>query len=97
MGNANALVQSDDWAALIDDAKARNCYLDWESLPKDFIPEPSSYSTFSSKMSSDRSLRPGPRYRPQVESRGGPSLEENNRLNMSRNGSYRFLRPNSEN
>ncbi|KAK4757964.1 hypothetical protein SAY87_019265 [Trapa incisa] len=37
MGNANALIQSDDWAALIDDAKARKCYMDMDSLPKDFL------------------------------------------------------------
>ncbi|XAR48576.1 hypothetical protein NMG60_11031445 [Bertholletia excelsa] len=37
VGNANTLVQSDDWAALIADAKARNCYLDMDSLPKDFL------------------------------------------------------------
>ncbi|KAE9468048.1 hypothetical protein C3L33_00037, partial [Rhododendron williamsianum] len=37
MGNANSLMKSDDWAALITDAKARNCYLDMDSLPKDFI------------------------------------------------------------
>lgn len=37
MGNANALVQSDDWAALIADAKSRNCYMDMDSLPKDFL------------------------------------------------------------
>ncbi|KAL8158565.1 hypothetical protein V2J09_000102 [Rumex salicifolius] len=36
MGNANALIQSDDWAALIADAKGRNCYMDLDSLPKEF-------------------------------------------------------------
>lgn len=99
MGNANALVQSEDWAALINDAKARNCYLDMDSLPKDFIPEPSTYGTFSSKMSSTRGLRSGPRYRSydsQVESRSGTPSEEDEKSNISkipRNGSYRSLRP----
>ncbi|KAI9094788.1 hypothetical protein K1719_026594 [Acacia pycnantha] len=37
MGNANALVQSDDWGALIADAKSRNCLMDMDSLPKDFL------------------------------------------------------------
>ncbi|KAH9604983.1 hypothetical protein KSS87_014922 [Heliosperma pusillum] len=37
MGNANALMQSDDWAALIADAKARNCYMDMDSLPKELL------------------------------------------------------------
>ncbi|KAK4390269.1 putative helicase DDB [Sesamum angolense] len=63
MGNANALVQSEDWAALIADSKTRNCYLDMDSLPKDFIPESSTYGTLSSKISSTRGLRSGPRYR----------------------------------
>ncbi|KAD4386198.1 hypothetical protein E3N88_26367 [Mikania micrantha] len=40
MGNASALAQSDDWAALIADAKARNCYMDMNTLPKDFLAAP---------------------------------------------------------
>ncbi|XP_057794534.1 helicase sen1-like isoform X2 [Salvia miltiorrhiza] len=99
MGNASALVQSDDWAALIDDAKARNCYLDMDSLPKEFIPEPSTYGSFSSKISSARGLRSEPSYRPQesyVNSGfGTPSeVEEKSTLPyISRLGSHRFLRP----
>lgn len=59
MGNANALVQSEDWAALIADSKARNCYLDMNALPKEFaIPESSSH-----KLSGARSSRSGPRFR----------------------------------
>ncbi|KAH6827842.1 P-loop containing nucleoside triphosphate hydrolases superfamily protein [Perilla frutescens var. hirtella] len=103
MGNASALVQSDDWASLIDDAKTRNCYLDMDSLPKEFIPETSIYSTFSSKISGARGLRSGPRYRSydsQVESRSGTPSEEDEKSNLSkisRNGSYRSLRPGAEN
>ncbi|XP_071701785.1 probable helicase MAGATAMA 3 [Rutidosis leptorrhynchoides] len=41
MGNASALVQSADWAALIADSKARKCYMDMDSLPKDFLVAPS--------------------------------------------------------
>ncbi|XP_024977199.1 helicase sen1-like isoform X1 [Cynara cardunculus var. scolymus] len=37
MGNASALVQSEDWAALIADAKARQCYMDMDLLPKEFL------------------------------------------------------------
>ncbi|KAK6118930.1 hypothetical protein DH2020_047326 [Rehmannia glutinosa] len=101
MGNANALVQSDDWAALIADAKARSCYLDMDSLPKDFIPDPS-YGTFS-KISSARNLRSGPRYRSHdlhVESRSGTPSEDEEKSNVTtipRNGSYRTLRPGAEN
>ncbi|KAL8504418.1 hypothetical protein ACS0TY_022953 [Phlomoides rotata] len=103
MGNANALVQSEDWAALVNDAKARNCYLDMDSLPKDFIPEPSTYGTFSSKMSTGRGLRSGPRYRSydsQVESKSGTPSEEDEKCNISKipwNGSYRNSRPGSDN
>ncbi|KAL1540501.1 helicase sen1-like [Salvia divinorum] len=64
MGNANALVQSDDWAALIDDSKARSCYLDMDSLPKEFIPETPTYGAFPSKLAGGRGLRSGSRYRP---------------------------------
>ncbi|KAH6759013.1 P-loop containing nucleoside triphosphate hydrolases superfamily protein [Perilla frutescens var. frutescens] len=99
MGNANALVQSDDWAALIDDAKARNCYLDMDSLPKEFIPEPSTYGAFPSKISSARGLRSGPRYRPHdsyVNSGAGTPSDTGEKSTLpyiSRNGNHRFLRP----
>lgn len=98
MGNANALVQSDDWAALIDDAKARNCYLDVDSLPKEFIPKPSTYGAFSSEFYSASGLTPEPRYRPQesyVNSRVGTPSEVEERSTLpyiSRLGSHRFLR-----
>ncbi|XP_028801319.1 helicase sen1 [Neltuma alba] len=66
MGNANALVQSDDWAALIADAKSRNCLMDMDSLPKDFVvPKGPAYAPLPGKGSSNmRSLRSsGPRFR----------------------------------
>ncbi|EYU33333.1 hypothetical protein ABFS82_03G017200 [Erythranthe guttata] len=105
MGNANALMQSEDWAALINDAKARNCYLDMDSLPKDFIPESSTYGTFSSKNSSARGLRSGPRYNRshdshfESRSRSGTPSEDDEKSNLStlpRNGSYRILRQGAE-
>ncbi|CAA0805655.1 P-loop containing nucleoside triphosphate hydrolases superfamily protein [Striga hermonthica] len=102
MGNANALVQSEDWAALIADAKARNCYLDMDSVPKDFVPESSTYGTFP-KISGARGLRPGQRYRShdqQLESRSGTPSEDEEKLNVtsvSRNGSHRTLRLGPEN
>lgn len=37
MGNANALMQSDDWASMITDAKSRNCFKDTDSVPKDLL------------------------------------------------------------
>ncbi|KAL3640759.1 hypothetical protein CASFOL_015727 [Castilleja foliolosa] len=102
MGNANALVQSEDWAALITDAKARNCYLDMDSLPKDIFPEFTYNNTFPPKISNARggSFKSGPRYHrphdPHVESRSGtPSEDEekSNSTNIPRNGSYRALKP----
>ncbi|KAL3830454.1 hypothetical protein ACJIZ3_019256 [Penstemon smallii] len=96
MGNANSLVQSEDWASLIADAKARDCYLDMDSLPKDFaVPESSTYGTFSNA----RSFRSGPRYRSRdahIESRSSTPSEEDEKSNtssISRNGSYQHLRP----
>lgn len=61
MGNANALIQSDDWAALIADAKARNCYMDMECLPKDFLMSKGpAHTSFPSRFSSGpRGMRPG--------------------------------------
>jgi hypothetical protein len=54
MGNANALMQSDDWAALISDARARKCYADMDSLPKDFfIPKGPAYTPLPGKASSN--------------------------------------------
>ncbi|XP_042463228.1 uncharacterized ATP-dependent helicase C29A10.10c-like [Zingiber officinale] len=37
IGNANALMQSEDWAALIADAKSRKCFIDTVSIPKEFL------------------------------------------------------------
>ncbi|KAL8058423.1 hypothetical protein ABFX02_03G017000 [Erythranthe guttata] len=105
MGNANALMQSEDWAALINDAKARNCFLDMDSLPKDFIPESSTYGTFSSMNSSARGLRSGPRYNRshdshfESRSRSGTPSEDDEKSNLStlpRNGNHRILRQGAE-
>ncbi|KAL2503805.1 P-loop containing nucleoside triphosphate hydrolase superfamily protein [Abeliophyllum distichum] len=104
MGNANALIQSEDWAALIADAKARNCYLDMDTLPKDFfVPESSTYGLLPPKISNTRGFRSGPRYRSydsHMESRSGTPSEDDEKSNTSsssRNGSYRHLRPGTEN
>ena len=37
VGNADTLMQSEDWAALIADAKARKCFMDLDSILKDFF------------------------------------------------------------
>ncbi|XP_074264312.1 putative helicase MAGATAMA 3 [Silene latifolia] len=82
MGNANALVQSDDWAALIADAKARNCYMDMDSLPKEFlVTKGPAYDFAPSKFASGArgSRHGGPRSRLfdiPSESKPGAVLEE---------------------
>ncbi|XVE95339.1 hypothetical protein REPUB_Repub02eG0088500 [Reevesia pubescens] len=90
MGNANALVQSDDWSSLIADAKARNCYMDMDSLPKDFPkdliskdfsgPRVLGYPPSKGKPSNMRGLRSaGPRHRSldmHIDSRSGTPSED---------------------
>ncbi|KAI3819831.1 hypothetical protein L1987_13683 [Smallanthus sonchifolius] len=94
MGNASTLVQSDDWAALIADAKTRECYMDMDSLPKDFVAlkvPPPAYGSPQARFSNTRNLkRPGFRYRSydHTESRS----EDDEKTNSSfppRNGNYR--------
>lgn len=105
MGNASALVQSDDWAALIADAKARKCYMDMDSLPKDFVvaPQPPPYGPPPAKFSNTRGfMRPGFRQRPyeHMEPRMGNSTGAENNINSSstsRNGIYRSFKPPLEN
>ncbi|XP_039056144.1 DNA-binding protein SMUBP-2-like [Hibiscus syriacus] len=90
MGNASALVQSDDWAALIADDKARNCYMDMDSLSKDFTkdllpkdfsgPRGLGYSPSQVKTANLRGLRSvGPRHRSldvHMNSRSGTPSED---------------------
>ncbi|POO04034.1 P-loop containing nucleoside triphosphate hydrolase [Trema orientale] len=106
MGNANALTQSDDWAALIADAKARNCYMDMESLPKEFLVlKGPSYTPLPGKVLPNmRGLRSsGPRHRSldmHMESRSGTPSEDDEKSSasaISRNGSYRPFKPSFEN
>lgn len=106
MGNANALIQSDDWAALVADAKSRNCYMDMEALPKDFLVlKGPSYAPLPAKvLSNARGLRSaGPRHRTldmHMESRSGAQTEEDEKLNaaaMYRNGNYRSYKPSFDN
>ncbi|KAF5748639.1 P-loop containing nucleoside triphosphate hydrolases superfamily protein isoform 3 [Tripterygium wilfordii] len=101
MGNANALVQSDDWAALIADAKARSCYMDMDSLPKDFVGSKGpTYGHLSGKFSSGaRGLRSaGGRHRSMdmhLESRSGTPSEDEEKSGasvISRNGNYNHYR-----
>ncbi|CAN1762789.1 Helicase SEN1 [Linum perenne] len=62
MGNASSLMKSEDWAALITDAKGRSCFMDMDSLPKDFL-VPKGMQGGKGAASNVRSLRSGgPRY-----------------------------------
>ncbi|CAN1841284.1 Helicase SEN1 [Linum perenne] len=62
MGNASSLMKSEDWAALITDAKGRSCFMDMDSLPKDFL-VPKGMQGGEGAASNVRSLRSGgPRY-----------------------------------
>ncbi|KAI4337718.1 hypothetical protein L6164_016100 [Bauhinia variegata] len=106
MGNANALVQADDWASLITDAKNRNCYMEMDSLPKDFlVPKGPAYTPLPGKISSNmRGFRSaGSRYRPMdmhMESRSGTPSEDDEKIGApvsSRNGNHRPLRYSMEN
>ncbi|KAK7294428.1 hypothetical protein RJT34_17317 [Clitoria ternatea] len=106
MGNANALVQSEDWAALIADAKSRNCYMDMDTLPKDFlVSKGPSYTPLPGKGPSNmRGMRSGgPRYRPMdmhMESRSGAPSEDDDKMGAPvgfRNGNHRPSRYSMEN
>lgn len=104
MGNASALIQSDDWAALIADARTRNCYMEMDSLPKDFLtPKGLAYTPLPGKGSSNaRGLRSAGRHRQldmHMESRPGTPSEDDEKLSgsvITRNGNYRPLKASME-
>ncbi|XP_042985981.1 uncharacterized ATP-dependent helicase C29A10.10c-like isoform X2 [Carya illinoinensis] len=104
MGNASALIQSDDWAALIADARTRNCYMEMDSLPKDFLLlKGPAYTPLPGKGSSNtRGLRSAGRHRQldmHMESRSVPPSEDEEKLSgsvIARNGSYRPLKASME-
>ncbi|CAE6168499.1 unnamed protein product [Arabidopsis arenosa] len=94
MGNASALMKCEDWAALITDAKARNCFMEMESIPKDF-PVPK-VPSFIPKAPNARGFRSGgPRTRSvemHPESRSGTPSEDDEKLSTTtfpRNGNSR--------
>lgn len=97
MGNANSLIQSDDWAALISDAKARNCYMDMDSLPKEFFVSKGLQGKGSSNTRGSR--LGGPRHRPMdmhMDSRSGTPSEDDDNSGapvICRNGHYRPFKP----
>ncbi|KAL3681980.1 hypothetical protein R1sor_000002 [Riccia sorocarpa] len=63
IGNAAALVQSEDWAALIADAKARGCFVDTAaSISKGLLNEPPGVMVPPHAGSLRPSLQPSPQY-----------------------------------
>lgn len=99
VGNANALMQSDDWAALINDAKTRNCFKDISSIPKEFMgmkgPAYSAGKVSSNNMRSFRNT--GHRQRhieimPENRSSTPSEDEEKPTSFTPRNGSYKNLK-----
>ncbi|KAL1329312.1 hypothetical protein AAHE18_12G031900 [Arachis hypogaea] len=106
MGNANALVQSDDWAALIADAKSRNCYMEMDSLPKDFmVSKGPTYTPLPGKASSNmRGMRSGGQRFRGMEAYGDPRMgapcEDDEKMGAPasfRNGNHRSSRYPMEN
>ncbi|KAK8970667.1 putative helicase MAGATAMA 3 [Platanthera guangdongensis] len=99
VGNANALMQSDDWAVLITDAKARNCFKDTSSIPKEFMGAKGSVYT-AGKVSSNnaRSFKNAGHRSRHVEMMPEnkpvpPSEDEEKSPSFApRNGSYRNLK-----
>ncbi|WOK91590.1 helicase sen1 isoform X4 [Canna indica] len=99
VGNANALMQSEDWSALIADAKLRKCFIDMESIPKEFLGlKGSTISPAKGLLSNARSLRSGgPRQRhfdTLPDPKSGTQSEDDEKSNYywPRNGSYRNLK-----
>ncbi|XP_051185779.1 probable helicase MAGATAMA 3 [Lolium perenne] len=95
IGNANALMQSEDWAALVADAKARKCFMDLSSIPSDFLPMNNSSNTrgmnFSNNTRNMRASGPRPMHfsmlsEPRIGMRSGEDDQSNS---FPRNGSYR--------
>ncbi|KAL5225398.1 hypothetical protein ABZP36_012037 [Zizania latifolia] len=96
VGNANSLMQSEDWAALIADAKARKCFIDLDSIPKDFLAMKISNIPGRNTSNNIRNIRTGgprPRHLEMLpESRVSISPDEDERSSsVLRNGSYRNL------
>lgn len=97
VGNANALMQSDDWAALIADAKMRKCFMGMDSIPKELLVLKGSASAPKVSSNNMRSSRSSGRQRylemlPEPKS-GTPSEdEEKANMHIPRNGSYRNLK-----
>ncbi|XP_040384120.1 uncharacterized ATP-dependent helicase C29A10.10c-like [Oryza brachyantha] len=96
VGNANALMQSEDWASLISDAKARKCFMDLDSIPKDFLAMKVSNTPGRNSSNNMRNMRTGgprPRHLEMLpDSRVNMRPDEDERSNsVPRNTSYRNL------
>lgn len=90
-------MQSEDWAALVADAKARKCFMDLDSIPKDFLAMKISSNTpgrnSSNNIRNSRTGGPRPRHLDMLpDPRIGMRADEDERPNfVPRNASYRTL------
>eukprot|EP01018_Ginkgo_biloba_P000122 Gb_34450 [translate_table: standard] len=102
MGNAAALMQSEDWAALIADAKSRDCFMDMESVPKEFfVPKTPAFTLSQARGSANsrvpRSTGPKPGLVDMSAEPKGPQVNDNKELNsIAKNGIYRSSRAQAE-
>ncbi|MQM02775.1 hypothetical protein Taro_035545, partial [Colocasia esculenta] len=103
VGNANALIQSDDWAMLIKDAKSRKCFMDVDDIPYELlVPKVSTYA--SGKVAFNlRGLTPSTQKQRQLDNKCGGQSQTNSqddekfKAPLPKNGSYRNLRITAEN
>ncbi|KAJ3678320.1 hypothetical protein LUZ60_002123 [Juncus effusus] len=90
VGNANALMQSEDWAALIDDAKSRKCFTDMENIPKEFFSYFNNNNNNNNKGSSSSNMSRNPSIRNFSRPKPGPKFDdEKPNPYLTRNGNYR--------
>ncbi|KAJ0987929.1 hypothetical protein J5N97_006285 [Dioscorea zingiberensis] len=98
VGNANALMQSEDWAALVGDSKSRKCFMDMDKIPKEFlVPRGSAYLSAKASSNNLRSLRTSGQRQRHLEMLPEPGYivhsedKEKSNTFLPRNGSYRNL------
>ncbi|CAL9129769.1 unnamed protein product [Musa acuminata var. zebrina] len=102
VGNANALIQSEDWAALIADAKSRECFVDMENIPKEFLVlKGSAASPAKGSSNNMRNSRTGGQRQRHLDMPAGPKSgaqsedEDKSSSFLPRNGGYRNLKFNT--
>ncbi|KAH9293850.1 hypothetical protein KI387_040947, partial [Taxus chinensis] len=101
-GKAAALKQSSDWSALIEDAKSRDCFMDMESVPRDFflVIKPSSFASSQTRaapnMRAPRLGGPNQNQSDAYGDGGGVWMNDEGSGSIAKNGAYRSSRANLE-